>query len=102
MKNMTVIRVNKLALPRLPDECSKRQPTIQKPCRASDSSRFGRVRVNDVRPLASKESKQFPDGDDVVQTNLAAHLRNVKRRHPEIVREVAHVFFTFRHRARDE
>src|SRR5215216_4052894 len=99
MKNVTVIRMHKFTLARLSDECSRRQPTIQKPGRSPDRAGFSRVSMNDVGPLAPKESKQLPNRDDVVQRYLAAHLLNVKRRPSQIVREVAHVFFTFGHRA---
>src|SRR5215207_8114317 len=74
MKHMTVIRMYKLALTWLAHERSRRQPTIEKTGQTSDRPGFGRVSMNDVRPLANKNTKEFPDCDCVVQRYLAAHL----------------------------
>src|SRR5574338_79132 len=102
VKNVPVIRVHKLAFAWLAYQRARRQPSIQKTSSTSDCACLGGVSVNDVRALLQKESKQFPDGDSVLQRYFAAHLREVERRHALVVREITHIFFTFRDGARHE
>ncbi len=102
VKNVAVIRVHKLAPPRSADERSRRQPAIKEARNTPDRSGLRRVRVNDVGPFAQKQPKQFPDRDDVLQRDLAAHFGNVERLHTRLVREVAHIFFARGNRTRNE
>src|SRR6185369_14723949 len=102
VKNVAVISMHKLALARLSNQRARRQPAIQEAGGASDSSRFRRVRMHNVRALAQKHVEQFPNSDSVLPGYLAAHLAHVNRKHTLVRGEIAHVFFTFGNLARNQ
>ena len=53
--------------------------------------------MNDVWFLSTKKVVEFPNCNEVLWRDFPAHLRNKKRRNPELICEVHHVIFAWRH-----